>query len=185
MALCRLIHPSNKPCYVEVRPSPLAWKLECFENVRAEIRLRGGRFITGWALWQPSGFFLAAEHHAVYEPLTGPPWLDITPHNSIATRILFLPDETAIDDVRRRRDNVRMPLVIDDRFSEFNRLCGELNDISWRKHPGTEQRLLETKQRCDFLRAELDEAHPLPKLSRNDRCLCGGERKYGECHGRQ
>src|SRR5216683_1794535 len=115
MSLCRMIHPANQPCYVEVRPGLNAKLLDCFMNVQTKVDSEGGTIQYGWALWQPSGFFLAAEHHAVYEPKAGPPWIDITPHNSDATCILFLPDEKAVYDANRRQDNIRSNLVNDER----------------------------------------------------------------------
>lgn len=195
MTLCRRIHPSNKPCYVEVRPCPYAQKLDCFMNVQTKVNLEGGQIQYGWALWQPSGFFLAAEHHAVYEPKSGPPWVDITPHGSDATRILFLPDEKAVYDMNsdKRQDNIRMALVDDERVLDFFRLCGESNDI-WNSVPGfgqkpqgaAAQRLREIEQRQNMLKMKLETAYPLPTLGpNNDPCPCGSPRKYKKCHGKQ
>jgi len=192
MSLCRMIHPSNQPCYVEVRPDLNATLLDCFMNVQTKVNAEGGTIQYGWALWQPSGFFLAAEHHAVYEPKSGPPWIDITPHNSDAARILFLPDEKAPYDANKRQDNIRMKLVDDERVLEFFRLSGESNDI-WNSVPDFGQapqgaaarHLCEIEQRWKLLKAELDQAYPLPKLGRNDPCTCGSGKKYKKCHGDQ
>jgi len=165
MALCRLIHPSNEPCSVEVRPWPHARKLQCFVNVREKVDLEGGKIQYGWALWQPTGAFLAAEHHAVYEPPSGPPWVDITPHNSDVARILFLPDEKAVY-MGKLVDNVRLPLVDDERVREFHRLKGEFIDVS--NSVGEcvpaqlEPRLREIGQRLDLLWTEMIGAYPLP-----------------------
>jgi hypothetical protein len=41
--LCRLIHPSNEPCYVAVRPCPHARESQCFINVREKVSLEGGK----------------------------------------------------------------------------------------------------------------------------------------------
>lgn len=187
MILCRLIHPSNLPRYVEVRPWPHARRLECFVNVREKVSLEGGKIQYGWALWQPTGAFLAAEHHAVYEPQSGPPWIDITPHNSIAVNILFLPDEKAIY-TSMRRDNVRLPLVDDVRVLEFDRLKGEYKDILNLVRGAVpaqlEPRVREIEQRLNLLWTELIEAYPLPSLGRHDPCFCCSGKKYEECHGR-
>jgi len=193
--LCRLIHPSNEPCYVEVRRWPHARESQCFVNVRERVDLEGGKIQYGWALWQPSGAFLAAEHHAVYEPQSGPPWVDITPRKSVAIRILFLPDEGAVYK-NKLVDNKRLPLVDDGRVREFIRLNGEYigveNSIRGASHltlsapEQLEQRSGEIKRRIDLLKVELDEAYPLPYLGPNDPCFCGSLKRYEKCrHGQQ
>jgi hypothetical protein len=165
MALCRLIHSSNEPCYEEVRPWSHARELQCFVNVREKVILEGGKIQYGWALWQPTGAFLAAEHHAVYVPQSGPPWVDITPHNSEVPRILFLPDEKAVY-MNELVDNVRLPLVDDARVRELDRLSGEYIDIL---NSGAgcvpaqlERRASEIDERLTPLRAELIRAYPIP-----------------------
>jgi hypothetical protein len=134
-------------------------------NVREKIDLEGGNIQYGWALWQPTGAFLAAEHHAVYEPQSGPPWVDITPHNSNVTRILFLPDEKAVY-VNKLVDNVRLPLVDDERVREFFHLKGEIIDIlnsgGGYVPAETEPRAHEIEQRLGLLWKELIGAYPLP-----------------------
>jgi hypothetical protein len=192
LSLCRRIHPFNQPGYVEVRPGLNAKALDCFMNVETKVKAEGGAIRYGWALWQPSGFFLAAEHHAVYEPKSGPPWVDITPHRSDVTRILFLPDEKAFYDMNtdERRDNIRMAVVDDARAGDLFRLYGEYNDIlnsvaGFGRVPLTgapAQRVLEIERRSELLKAELDKAYPLPKLGRNDLCFCGSGKKYKKCH---
>lgn len=186
-ALCRLIHLCNEPCYVEVRPWAHALKSECFMNVRDKVNLEGGKIQYGWALWQPTGAFLTAEHHAVHEPQSGPPWVDITPHNSPAVNILFLPDEKAIYYPNVRCDNVRLPLVDDGRVREFDRLKGEyiaiLNSGRGRVPAQLEPRVCEIEHRLNLLWMELVEAYPLPNLGPNDPCYCGSLKKYEKCHG--
>lgn len=134
-------------------------------NVREKVDLEGGRIQYGWALWQPTGAFLAAEHHAVYEPRSGRPWVDITPHNSGVAHILFLPDDKAVY-LNKLVDNVRLPLVDDERVPEFFRLKGEIIDIL-NSGEGcvpaqTEPRAREIEQRLDLLWTELIGAYPLP-----------------------
>jgi hypothetical protein len=188
IALCRRIHPFNQPCFVDVRADPNAKLLDCFMNVQKMVDADGGRIQYGWALWQPAGFFLAAEHHAVYEPKSGPPWLDITPHNSEAARILFLPDDRAKYDMNtdKRQDNIRMALVDDARATEYFRLLGEYNDIL-NSVPGFGNvpltgapalRVLEIERRSTLLKAELDREYPLAKIGRKDPCPCGSGKKH-------
>jgi hypothetical protein len=162
-------------------------------NVNTKVNSEGGKIQYGWALWQPSRFFLEGEHHAVYEPPSGPPWVDVTPHTPTVSRILFLPDETATYDISsdQRRDNVRMPLLSDARITEFCQLCTEYNDIL-NSVPGLGTvrvtgikalRLVAIEERKAILMGELERAHPVPKIGRNDPCPCDSGKKYKKCHG--
>lgn len=134
-------------------------------NVREKVKLEGGSIRYGWALWQPTGAFLAAEHHAVYEPRSGPPWVDITPRSLEITRILFLPDEKAVY-ANKLVDNVRLPLVDDERVHEFNHLKGEytdlLNSVRGAVPQKLESRVHEIEKRLSLLWTELIGAYPLP-----------------------
>jgi|SRR5579863_607817 len=191
IALCRRIHPSNGPGFVTVRPHAAAQPLDCFMNVQTKVNSDGGRIQYGWAIWKPSRFFIEAEHHAVYEPPTGPPWIDVTPpQHAGVTRTLFLPDDAAVYDMNsdQRRDNVRMPLVDDERAKEFCRLCVEATDV-WNSVPGVGMvsvtraqaaRLQEIEIRKAMIMMQLEQAYP-QKLGRNDRCPCGSGKKYKKC----
>ena len=173
MTLCRSLHKFNCPREVEVRPWAFAHESQCFVNVRERVNIEGGSIRYGWALWQPCGAFLAAEHHAVWEPPSRTSWIDITPPRLPVNRILFLPDERAVYQ-GKLVDNKRLPLVEDHRFREFDRLCGEQIDIenSLRAKvltPNTreilDKRWLDVSGRSQSLRRELYAAYPLPSLA--------------------
>lgn len=104
LRLCRLIHPSNSPSYVQVKPDRTAKSQDCFVNVPNKVAADGGRTQYGWAIWQCNRYYLEAERHAVYEPIS-PPWVDITP-SLLPTidRILLLPHDDATFNPERPGD---------------------------------------------------------------------------------
>ena len=189
--LCRLIRPSNSPSYVQIKPDRTAKPQDCFVNVSKKIAAEGGRMQYGWAIWQCDRYYLEAEHHAVYEPTSGPPWVDVTPHLlPTIDRILFLPDDDAIFNPEQLRDNVRMPLLDDKRIKEFFNLSSErtaiLNSV-----PGIgavtisvpqAQRLLLIDQRKQTLLTQLQRDYE-KKVGRNDPCSCGSGKKFKKCCG--
>ena len=193
IALCRRIHPSNSPDYVIVKPEPGMKQVDCFLNVRKKVEAKGGRIQYGWAIWQCGQYYLEAEHHAVYEPPTGPPWVDITPPLlPTIDRILFLPDDTAVYgfNTDQLRDNMRMPLVSDSRVQEFCGLSSErtaiLNSV-----PGFGQVVLEgeraarmtyIERRRAAIMSELQQDYER-KIGRNEPCPCNSGKKYKKCHG--
>lgn len=193
VTLCRRIHPSNSPDYVIVKPEAGMKQVDCFPNVRKKVEAEGGSIRYGWAIWQCGPYYLEAEHHAVYEPPTGPPWVDITPPLlPTIDRILFLPDDGAVYDFNtdQQRDNVRMPLVADSRVQEFCDLSSQrtaiLNSV-----PGFGQVVLEGEKAARMSHIERRRAAILlelqqdyeRKIGRNDPCPCNSGKKYKKCHG--
>jgi len=172
MRLCRSLHQSNNPLYLEVQPWVYSRESDCFVNVREKVNLEGGWERFGWAIWQPCGAFLAAQHHCVYEPPTISSWIDITPNRSDAEKILFLPDEKAVYE-NKRVDNKRLALVDDDRVREFDCLCGEQVEVdnslrgkglSAESRDALERHRSKLNLRSTSLRRELCNAYPLPDL---------------------
>ena len=96
--LCERIAPGLQPTFISINPDLGCEPADCFVNVPRKVQREGGRIQYGWSLWEWPGAFIEAEHHAVYEPLTGPPRLDITPCNRGSRRRLFLPDDSATYD---------------------------------------------------------------------------------------
>ena len=193
ITLCRRIHPSNLPDYVNVKPEPGMKQVDCFPNVLKKVQAEGGSIRYGWAIWQCGPYYVEAEHHAVYEPPTGPPWVDVTPPLLANTdRILFLPDEVAVFDFDsdQQRDNMRMPLVDDSRVREFCDLSSErtaiLNSV-----PGFGQVVLEGEKAVRMTYIERRRAAIMlqlrqdyeRKVGRNDPCPCNSGKKYKKCHG--
>jgi hypothetical protein len=193
ITLCRSIQPSNSPDYVQVKPGIGAKAVDCFVNVQKQVEAEGGRMQYGWAIWQCSQYYLEAEHHAVYEPVSGSPWVDITPPLlPTINRILFLPDENAVYDFNtdQLRDNIRMPLTDDARVRELCDLSSERTSIL-NSVPGFGQirlsghrarRMDYIEKRRAVLLVELQRDHER-NVGRNDPCPCGSGKKDKKCHG--
>jgi hypothetical protein len=155
--LCHQIIRDSQPMFLEITPDPGCKAKDCFENVRRKIEKEGGRIQYGWALWEWPQVFIEAEHHAVYEPAGGPPWVDLTPCLRGSRRRLFLPDDTATYDFQDegfRRDNVRIALSDDPDIEEFFK-AGKRRSAFYNELPGvgeisisaSEKRELEKIQR--------------------------------------
>src|SRR5260370_21685985 len=96
--LCQRINSGVQPIFMSIKPEPSGAASDCFECVRLKVQRYGGRIQFGWVIWEWPLVYIEAEHHAVYEPPTGPPWVDITPSAESEIRRLFLPDNTAVYD---------------------------------------------------------------------------------------
>src|SRR5205814_2153199 len=79
LALCREINPDAAPVYITITPGEGCAADDCFECVRQKVERDGGSIQFGWSIWEWPRVYVEAEHHAVYEPPTGPPWVDLTP----------------------------------------------------------------------------------------------------------
>jgi hypothetical protein len=122
LELCERITPGLQPTFISITPNPDCEPADCFVNVYRKVQREGGRIQYGWSLWEWPEAFIEAEHHAVYEPLTGPPWLDITPCDRGSRRRLFLPDDSATYDFENEgvlRDNVRLAFSDDPLIEEL------------------------------------------------------------------
>jgi hypothetical protein len=112
--LCEQISPGVDPVFIPITPSADCEPLDCFECVKHKVEMEGGRIQLGWAIWEWPNVFIEAEHHAVYEPPAGSPWLDITPPvEPQIRRRLFLADNRAVYDFENEgvlKDNIRVAL---------------------------------------------------------------------------
>lgn len=119
---CASITRRATPQYVGIAPREGCLPLECFANVRAQVEREGGRIQFGWTIWEWTGIFLEAEHHAVYDPGDHRGLIDVTPAQDGETRRLFLPDDDAIydfDNEGTRIDNIRHALRKDPLIEAF------------------------------------------------------------------
>jgi hypothetical protein len=132
LELCRKIATNGVPEFIAITPEPGCEPNDCFMNVKQKVDQNGGRIQFGWALWECPQVFIEAEHHAVYDPPSGPPWRDITPCNRGNSKRLFLADDTAVYDFKDegfRRDNIRCPLSDDPLIEEFFLAAKKRNDF--------------------------------------------------------
>lgn len=189
IALGDQLSPGNKPAYIAITPTAESECGYCFQAVLAQIKRAGGRMQTGWALWEWPGVYIEAEHHAVYEPPSGPPWIDVTPSSTPGeSRRLFIPDDSATyedGENALRRDNERRPLTHNPNVREFCQLAAErtaimntvggygLVSVSGAKA----QRLLLIQRRMLALQEDLVTRF----TPRNSRCPCGSGRKFKVC----
>jgi hypothetical protein len=192
LALCDQLSPGKRPTYITITPAKGSECGYCVQAVLAQTKLMGGRMQTGWAIWEWLGVFIEAEHHAVYEPPSGPRWIDLTPSQTPGeSRRLFLPDDSARYEEGEnalRHDNERRPLSPDPNVREFCQLAAErtrimntvggfgLVSVSGVKA----QQLLSIERRMLSLQADLVTRF----TPRNSRCPCGSGRKYKVCCGR-
>jgi hypothetical protein len=156
LELCDRIVPGSRPVFLDITADPACSPEDCFENVRQKVEKEGGRIQYGWALWEWPRVFIEAEHHAVYESSTGPPWLDLTPCLRASRRRLFLPDNTAtydFNDEGFRRDNIRIALSddpdIEDLFKASKRRSSFYNQL-----PGVGQIELSTSESRELEKIE-------------------------------
>jgi hypothetical protein len=191
--LCRQINPDAQPIYITITPETACLPNDCFECVRQKVKRAGGRIQYGWTIWEWPRVFVEAEHHAVYEPPTGPPWIDITPSAlPEIRRRLFLPDDSAtysFDNEGVLRDNQRLALCADPLIQQFFAAASEkariMNSI-----PGvdavsvdaeTATRLSAVEGHVQRLVCELAMKH----TPQNTPCFCGSGKKFKRCHGQQ
>ena len=191
LELCSTLNPAVKPVFLRITPAPGSEPNDCFVTVRRKVEQESGRMQFGWAIWEWPHVFVEAENHAVYEPPTGLPWVDISPPVvPEVTRRLFLPDDTATYDFATegiRRDNVRMPLAADPLILEFFRIFEERNAIL-NAIPGIGMVAIEGDAAERFQRnieqGELMELHLGMKYTpQNAPCFCRSGKKFKRCHG--
>jgi hypothetical protein len=191
--LCRQINSAGAPMYITITPEPGCAPNDCFECIRQKVAREGGRVQFGWTIWEWPHVYLEAEHHAVYEPRTGPPWVDITP--SVMPEIrrrLFLPDDGAVYDFETEgvlRDNKRLALNDDPLIQEFfaaatrkteilNSIPGvnvTVNDVD----AATLERISEAERELGELTVKL----AMKYTPQNAPCPCGSGQKFKRCHG--
>ena len=189
--LCRQINAGARPSYITIRPEPGCAPNDCFECIRRKVAVEGGRIQFGWSIWEWPRVYVEAEHHAVYEPPTGPPWLDITPSSSPGIRRrLFIADDSAVYDFENEgvlRDNKRLALsddpVIQKFFETGKRRTAILNSIPG---VGTVELGVETAQKLAAINDELEQvvfSLAMKYTSQTAPCPCGSGRKFKRCHG--
>jgi SEC-C motif len=191
--LCDRINPGVKPEYIIITPEEGCAANNCFDCVRQKVARNGGRIQFGWSIWKWPRVCVQAEHHAVYEPASGPPWLDITPSQGLEViRRLFLPDDRAVYDFGNegtRRDNKRLALNNDPLIKEFfaaaEKRVAILNSI-----PGKGSIVIDGDTARRLSAAEEEKKRLVYSLgmkytSQNALCFCSSGKKFKRCHGQK
>jgi hypothetical protein len=102
----------DAPVFFDVTPLLGLRPGECFYNNAHIMRARGGETVYGWIIWYRPGFYIEAEHHAVWRSPNGD-LFDYTPTPDREKRILFLPDPSAVYDGRVSLPNHHKMLIHD------------------------------------------------------------------------
>jgi hypothetical protein len=184
LRFCAGISP-HTPVYVPVVPEEWASPGECFPSVKTAVERKGGRMVTGWALWMWPRVYIEAEHHAVHET-EGGKLLDVTPKHAGEGRILFLRDDTADFDFAtgKAKQNVRQPLSSDPAVAEYLAAAAAMSQFVL---DHTENRIASfdrAKSAPTALR-QIRAAHAfMRKFVRPDSfCTCASGRKVRRCCG--
>lgn len=188
--LCQRIAPTQTPAYIQHQPDPGAILQECYANVSKAATITGGETVFGWAIWEWPHAFVEAEHHAVLQTESG--LVDVTPHAIPIDRVLFLPDPSAPyePDALRRRPNVRE--VTRDAPAVHAFLQAADQSVDWiEQFPAGVPVMISPRQQAE--RAHLEHEmrdrqielilYIASRTGRNDRCICGSERKFKHCCG--
>jgi len=191
--LCGQICPETEAIFMTIKPDPDCQPNDCFHCVRRKMERHGGRIQFGWAIWEWPRVFIEAEHHAVYEPPNGPPWIDITPSavGGICHR-LFLPDDTATYNYQCegvRKDNIRMALSDDPLIQKLFSTSIEYNNIL-NAIPGIGMISVDrqTAGRLEYVMHEnqlISQEIGMKYTSQNAPCFCGSGIKFKRCHGQR
>lgn len=187
---CATITRSTTPQYVTIAPSEGSLPLECFSNVRGQVAKHGGRIQFGWTIWEWTGIFLEAEHHAVYDPGDGGEFVDVTPAQDGETKRLFLPDNNAtydFDNEGTRIDNTRFSLrkdpLIDAFFAAARERTAFLNTVPGFGTFTLAGDMAEQYERLDMTMARLQAQIFRKYAGPNSLCICGSGKKFKRCHG--
>jgi SEC-C motif len=189
--LCERISPGVEPVYISITPDAKCKPLDCFGCVKRKVEMNDGRIQYGWAIWEWPGVFVEAEHHAVYEPPEGPPWLDITPSpEPQIRRRLFLPDNAASYDFDNEgvlRDNIRLAPSNDPLIHQFFAASAERSRIL-NTVPGVGTISLDATTAARLSAVENEKARLFLSLAmkytpQSARCFCGSDKKFKRCHG--
>lgn len=188
---CELIVPGAQPRLMPIRPSPGSQPLDCFSNARQLAETQGGRIQFGWSIWEWPRVYIEAEHHAVYAPPNGIPWIDVTPAVDGDTTRVFVPDDAAIydfDNENVRRENHRMPLITDPLVGQLFALAVRQNQIM-SQVPGVGMVSVPVRIAMEMDQIAESKARVVHQIGmkytpRNQRCFCGSGDKFKHCHGR-
>ena len=155
------------------------------ERRRWTAQAQGGHVQFGWSIWEWPGVYVEAEHHAVYAPPDGTPWIDVTPAVDGDTTRVFLPDDAAaynFENAGVRRENHRMPLVTDPLVGQLFTLARRQNQIT-SSIPGVGMVSVPAHVAIELDQIKQAKAHVAYQIGmkytpRNQRCFCGSGGKF-------
>ncbi|MBU1154564.1 MAG: SEC-C domain-containing protein [Proteobacteria bacterium] len=128
---CAEVNPSEYPSFVKVLPSPHSSLNECFHNVREQVRIKGGKPVYGWTIWEWPKVLLEAEFHCVWKSPYGE-LSDISPKTNNENEILFVRDDRKTFDFSNlnRVNSHRLALNSDPMIHDFIRTAESIDSIT-------------------------------------------------------
>jgi hypothetical protein len=161
--------------------------LDCFPVVARHVDRAGGEPCYGWRIWELPWAYVEAEFHVVWRSPDGE-LVDITPTQTGISRILFVPDPSAVYEGRQVK-NVRRALspnsLVDEFFRaadaefEFLNRGSRANEYTLNLSPDEAAELQAIRRQRAAARLAL--ARSLPNPGRNDPCPCGSGTKFKKC----
>lgn len=189
LALCEDMGLTGEPLYLDVSPTGDARALDCFPVVARQVERAGGETCYGWRIWELPWAYVEAEFHAVWRSPAGE-LVDITPTETGISRILFVPDPSAVYEGRQVK-NVRHALSANSLVEEFFRaadaefefwnrgLRADQNTCSLSPDEAAELQTIRRRHTDAFVALR----RSLPNPGRNDPCPCGSGTKFKKCCG--
>ena len=160
---CREIDEDAQPRYVPVIPAQHSILLECHENVKHQVRRKGGRAQQGRIIWEVPGQALEAEHHSLWVSPKGK-YIDITPHEDGEAKVLFLPSNKVIYDGSELIRPIYRVLT-EDSTTEFVQAVSRA----------------QFEQMNELFKRQGQVSRVGGRPGRNDPCPCGSGVKYKRC----
>lgn len=176
-SLCRDLNSESSPLWVNVVPESWALQNECFPNVRRKIKIDGGSFVNGWAIWQWANIMFEAEAHSVWQSRNGE-LVDVTPHNRNEHTILFVPD-AEVKFEGTMIPNKRAPMTTSSKVNYLIDLLTIKDNIL--QQSGTSRTCSLPEPLLLEIRRVI--ADITQKASKNAPCPCGSGLKYKRCCG--
>ncbi|ENM5907501.1 SEC-C domain-containing protein [Vibrio mimicus] len=179
------LNTADIPEFIVCLPDAKSLVNECFLNVEAKIKNKGGKAIYGWQIWQTE-HLIEAEFHAVWESGDGVV-LDVTPKPFQVESIMFVRDlDTPY--IGRQIDNVRINTSGNALIDDLIRVCEAKFKLENKGERAEQYNIRLTAQETDEWEF-LEQMRKYISLlvakgsTKNQQCFCGRD-KYKKCHGR-
>jgi hypothetical protein len=184
--LLEKINSEFLPEQISLRIEEYSEKLNCFNNVDRKVELDGGKVHYGWAIYQ-TNILCEAERHAVWEN-EDKELIDITPREVDFEQIMFVSDND-FEYKGQIIDNYRINITKNKVVDHFIKVCETLSDfysLGIRKNDWElelEPHVAKIINEYEDLKSQL-ELYIIKGGNLRSKCICGGEKKYKNCHGK-
>jgi hypothetical protein len=182
-AFCERVSPGHALVPVPCEPRLPVARDDCFANAARHAARYGGEVLHGWAVWEIPQIMIEAEFHAVWHRADGE-LIDVNPRRPHETRITFLPPPERSWS-GNAVDNIREALLDDPRVHAFIAQAQKRFDLL-KDHPPGFVSVDDAEWAAAFPDAAAIERAlfflAIEHRALKDPCLCGGGRRFGECH---